>query len=211
MQASGAATLVGLPVDQGYRGVQDLTVLQIRDLVNKLYHSDPVALKRVVGDVVDELGESRAELARQDDVLQSLMLDLASAQAEALRLQEYVSQDILGREFAKQGGHASLVSPLSPSPPVAGALRGELRARPAAAAAATAAFDADRFADHLAANLTQPARVVHRILSDVEDAAQWAGIVAAFEKRHPDSCLTTLVLSACPQAKDLLRGRGVGV
>ena len=57
----------------------------------------------------------------------------------------------------------------------------------------------------------QPARVVHRILSDVEDAAQWAGIVAAFEKRHPDSCLTTLVLSACPQAKDLLRGRGVGV
>ena len=68
------------------------------------------------------------------------------ARAGSLLPHRYVSQDILGHEFAKQGGHTSLVSPLSPSPPVAGALRGELRARPAAV---TAAFDADRFADHL--------------------------------------------------------------
>eukprot|EP01061_Rhynchopus_euleeides_P015723 TRINITY_DN26761_c0_g1_i1.p1 TRINITY_DN26761_c0_g1~~TRINITY_DN26761_c0_g1_i1.p1 ORF type:complete len:195 (+),score=43.74 TRINITY_DN26761_c0_g1_i1:76-660(+) len=180
-----------------YTHVSQMSVMELKHIVNRLYDSDPLSMKRVVDDVITELGQARAELAKQDDVLQSLTFDLVEAQKEAERLHNFVNIDILGREYRAQGAP---MSSLSPTPPTSGCVRGALDPKP---------FDPYHFQDTVAAHLTAAPEALYRVLADVESAAQWAQTVIAFEKHHPKSCLTTLVISACPQAKDLLRSRGI--
>ena len=173
---------------------KNLSVLQLRELANKLYDCDPMQLKVVIDRVLDELADSRSELARQDDTLQSLMLDLHKAQEEAVRLGDFVSRDILLREYEIQGAKTSVLSPVSPP---------ELRMR-----SPTLDFSPHKFHTMLVDSIDIPQQL-YRILSDLTDAEQWRLTVEDFKKCHPTSCLTTLVVNSCPQAEELLRARGV--
>ncbi|KAJ9450262.1 hypothetical protein DIPPA_25399 [Diplonema papillatum] len=87
--------------------VRKLSMLQLRTLVDHLHITDSAALKKVVALVLDELGESRAELARQDDTLNTLVASLAAARDEALALQDLVGRGLLGHTACK-------LSPLAP-------------------------------------------------------------------------------------------------
>eukprot|EP01060_Flectonema_neradi_P027264 TRINITY_DN3687_c4_g1_i1.p1 TRINITY_DN3687_c4_g1~~TRINITY_DN3687_c4_g1_i1.p1 ORF type:complete len:182 (+),score=24.55 TRINITY_DN3687_c4_g1_i1:49-594(+) len=171
-----------------------LSVLQLREVVNKLYDTDPLQLKVVVDRLLDELADSRSELARQDDTLHSLMMDLHKAQDEALRLGDFVSRDILTREYEMQGAKLAAISPVSPP---------DSRIR-----SPTLDFSPQRFHTILVDSLNNPPQL-YRILSDLADATQWQLTTEDFKRCHPNSCLTTLVVNACPRAEELLRARGV--
>ena len=185
-----------------YTKASEMSVLQLKELVTRLYNSDPLQMKHVVDDIIGELGVARVELARQDDALQSLTMDLVEAQREAVRLHDFVNVDILGREHRAQGLSKSTLSPItpvSPTPPTTGSLRGELHTP----------FNADLMQDRIVSTLSASPHALYRTLSDIVNVEQWAAVVGMFEHRHPGSCLTTLVISACPEAKMLLRDRGV--
>eukprot|EP01064_Diplonema_japonicum_P023393 TRINITY_DN33812_c0_g1_i1.p1 TRINITY_DN33812_c0_g1~~TRINITY_DN33812_c0_g1_i1.p1 ORF type:complete len:179 (+),score=37.27 TRINITY_DN33812_c0_g1_i1:40-576(+) len=171
---------------------KDMSMLQLRERLGHLYDTDPLGYKKLVDCVLKELGEGRSELARQDDVLQSLTYDLIEAQKEALRLTNFVNEEVLRREVVRQDEPLSTVAPLQP-------YMDPSRPPP---------FDAYSFLNSLIDALPTPA-VLYRRLSDIASPQQWAEIVSVFETQRPDASLGAIIVNACPAAKDLLRGRGV--
>eukprot|EP01059_Diplonema_ambulator_P005347 TRINITY_DN15096_c0_g1_i1.p1 TRINITY_DN15096_c0_g1~~TRINITY_DN15096_c0_g1_i1.p1 ORF type:complete len:180 (+),score=39.06 TRINITY_DN15096_c0_g1_i1:55-594(+) len=169
------------------------SMMQLRQMLGGLYDTDPLGYRRLVECVLVELGQGRAELARQDDVLQSLTFDLLEAQKEAVRLTNFVHEEVLRREITYQGGSAAE----APPPPF-----------PRIPPSSPLPFDPYSFQEKIVSLLPTP-QLLYKHLADLNSAQEWGDVITAFEATHRDTSLTTIVLNACPEAKELLRSRGV--